>query len=49
MARVIKTTLEEAKRVKWQTDWARIDAMTDEDITKAIKDDPDRGRCKTAY
>jgi len=24
-----------------QTDWARVDAMTDEDIERAIADDPD--------
>jgi uncharacterized protein (DUF4415 family) len=24
-----------------QTDWARVDAMTDEDIDAAIRDDPD--------
>jgi uncharacterized protein (DUF4415 family) len=24
-----------------QTDWARVDAMTDEDIERAMRDDPD--------
>jgi uncharacterized protein (DUF4415 family) len=24
-----------------QTDWARLDAMTDEDIERAMRDDPD--------
>ena len=28
-------------RRKGKTDWARVDALTDEDITKAIGDDPD--------
>jgi len=28
-------------RRKGKTDWARVDAMTDEDITKAIANDPD--------
>jgi uncharacterized protein (DUF4415 family) len=28
-------------RRKGKTDWARFDAMTDEDITKAIANDPD--------
>ena len=28
-------------RRKGKTDWARVDALTDEDITKAIADDPD--------
>lgn len=41
MAKIINTTLEAAKRVKSRTDWARVDAMTDEDIAKAIHDDPD--------
>ncbi|QDW40820.1 BrnA antitoxin family protein [Bradyrhizobium sp. KBS0727] len=28
-------------RRKGKTDWARVDALTDEDITKAIANDPD--------
>jgi uncharacterized protein (DUF4415 family) len=24
-----------------ETDWARVDALTDEDITRAMRDDPD--------
>jgi uncharacterized protein (DUF4415 family) len=28
-------------RRKGKTDWARVDALTDEDITKAIAGDPD--------
>ncbi len=28
-------------RRKGKTDWARVDALTDEDITKAIATDPD--------
>jgi hypothetical protein len=24
-----------------ETDWARVDAMTDEDIARAVADDPD--------
>ena len=28
-------------RRKGKTDWARVDALTDEDIDKAIADDPD--------
>lgn len=27
---------------KDRTDWARLDAMTDEDIERARRDDPDR-------
>lgn len=41
MINMIKTTLEEAQRVQSKTDWARVDAMTDEDIRKAIEGDPD--------
>lgn len=41
-----RITLEEirAKRArgeKSETDWARVDAMTDEDIERATRDDPD--------
>jgi uncharacterized protein (DUF4415 family) len=28
-------------RRKGQTDWARVDALTDEDIAKAVANDPD--------
>src|SRR5258707_9575228 len=28
-------------RRKGKTDWARVDALTDEDITKAVANDPD--------
>ena len=41
MTNIIKTTLEEAQRVQSKTDWARVDAMTDEDIMKAIEGDHD--------
>ena len=30
-----------AKRMKDETDYARLDAMTDEDIAKAVAEDPD--------
>jgi uncharacterized protein (DUF4415 family) len=30
-----------ARGEKSRTDWARVDAMTDEDIERAIADDPD--------
>ena len=30
-----------ARGEKSLTDWARVDAMTDEDITAAMRDDPD--------
>lgn len=31
----------ESGELKGQTDWARVDAMTDEDIERAIAEDPD--------
>jgi len=30
-----------AEHVRPRTDWARVDALTDEDIDAAIRDDPD--------
>ncbi|CAN7401032.1 BrnA antitoxin family protein [Neorhizobium tomejilense] len=33
--------LKRARGEKSETDWARVDAMTDEDIDRAIADDPD--------
>ena len=33
-------------RRKGKTDWARVDALTDEDIEAAIADDPDWGEFK---
>jgi len=43
---ITRITAEEilAKRARGevsQTDWARVDAMTDEDIERAMRDDPD--------
>ena len=43
---ITRITLDEilAKRArgeKSKTDWARVDAMTDEDIERAMRDDPD--------
>lgn len=32
---------EKLKQGESKTDWSRVDAMTDEDIGKAIRDDPD--------
>jgi len=32
---------DEARRLKGETDYARLDAMTDDDIAKAVADDPD--------
>ncbi|MCL6707077.1 BrnA antitoxin family protein [Pseudomonas sp. R2.Fl] len=44
--RITRITLDElrAKRARGEkslTDWARVDAMTDEDIERAMRDDPD--------
>jgi uncharacterized protein (DUF4415 family) len=39
--RTTRVTLEEARRMKDETDYARLDAMTDEDIAKAVAEDPD--------
>lgn len=43
---ITRITLEEirtkrARGEKSETDWARVDAMTDEDIDRATRDDPD--------
>jgi hypothetical protein len=34
-------TLEQAKRMKGETDYSRLDTMTDEDIALAVAEDPD--------
>lgn len=39
--RITRVPSAEARRLKGETDWARIDAMTDDDIAKAVADDPD--------
>jgi uncharacterized protein (DUF4415 family) len=39
--RITRVTLEQAKRMKGETDYARLDAMTDEDIAKGVAEDPD--------
>jgi len=38
---IIRVTAEQARRMKGETDYARVDAMTDEDIARAVADDPD--------
>jgi uncharacterized protein (DUF4415 family) len=38
---ITRVTAEEARRMKGQTDFARLDAMTDDDIAKAVAADPD--------
>src|SRR5690348_16210731 len=39
--RVVRVTAEEARKMRGRTDFARLDAMTDEDIAKAVAEDPD--------
>jgi uncharacterized protein (DUF4415 family) len=39
--RITRVTLEEAKRMRGRTDFARLDAMTDDDIARAVAADPD--------
>ena len=39
--RITRVTLEEAKRMKGETDFAGLDAMTDEDIARAVAEDSD--------
>ncbi len=38
---ITRVTAEQARRMPDETDYARLDAMTDEDIAKAVADDPD--------
>jgi len=38
---IVRVTAEEARAMKGETDYARLDAMTDEDIAKAVAEDPD--------
>ena len=40
-ARIIRRSLADLKSEKDQTDWARVDALSDEEIDAAIADDPD--------
>ena len=38
---IVRVTLEEARAMKGETDYARLDAMTDEDIARAVAEDLD--------
>ncbi len=38
---ITRVSLEEWEKVKGQTDWDRVDAMTDEEIEQNALDDPD--------
>jgi uncharacterized protein (DUF4415 family) len=39
--RITRVTLEEARKMKGQTDWARLDAMTEVEIERNAAEDPD--------
>ena len=39
--RITRVSRDEARRLKGETDYARLDLMTDEDIAKTVADDPD--------
>jgi uncharacterized protein (DUF4415 family) len=44
-----RVTRDEARRLKDETDYARLDAMTDDDIAKAVADDPDAPPLDTGW
>ena len=39
--RITRVSLKQARRMKSLTDWARLDAMTEEEIERNAADDPD--------
>jgi hypothetical protein len=39
--RIVRATVEEARQMKGRTDYAQLDAMTDEEIAQAVAEDPD--------
>lgn len=39
--RITRVTLEQARKMKGLTDWARLDAMTEEEIERNAAEDPD--------
>ncbi len=41
MKNITRVTLAELKHMKPQTDWERVDKMTDQEIARAIKEDID--------
>jgi uncharacterized protein (DUF4415 family) len=40
--RITRVSLKQARKMKGETDWARVRALTDEDIERAVADDPDQ-------
>jgi uncharacterized protein (DUF4415 family) len=47
--RITRVTLEQAKRMKGETDYSRLDTMTDEDIAHAVSEDPDAAPVDTDW
>ncbi len=39
--RITRGSLKQARKMKGETDWARVNALTDEDIAHAVAEDPD--------
>lgn len=39
--RITRVSLEQARKMKSETDWARLDAMTEEEIERNAVEDPD--------
>jgi len=39
--RITRVSLKQARKMKSETDWARGDALTDEEIERAVAEDPD--------
>jgi uncharacterized protein (DUF4415 family) len=39
--RITRVSLNQARKMKSQTDWDRVRALTDEDIARAVAEDPD--------
>ena len=40
--RITRVSLKQARKMKSETDWARVEALTDEDIERAVAEDPDQ-------
>jgi uncharacterized protein (DUF4415 family) len=38
---ITRVSLKQARKMKSRTDWARVDALTDEEIERAVAEDPD--------
>jgi uncharacterized protein (DUF4415 family) len=39
--RITRVSSKQLAKMKGKTDWARVDALTDEDIERAVAEDPD--------